>query len=113
MTNPMRGQTQIELAGQTFNARLTIDALITLETALDKGILQITQDLSNADVRLSEISHILLHALRGGGNDFDEKKVKQLITETGIVQSTKQVADLLVGILNDPDSEDDESAKKD
>jgi len=112
MTNPQKGQIPIELGGETYICRLTIDALISIETALDKGILAITQDLSQADVRLSEISVVLLHALRGGGNDFDDKKVKSLIQNTGIVNSCSAVATLLVSSLNDPNSEEDESAKK-
>lgn len=112
MTNPQKGQVPIELAGQTFTCRLTIDALISIETTLDKGILAITSDLSQANVRLNEIAVVLLHALRGGGNDFDDKKVKSLIQETGIVASCSAVATLLVDSLNDPNSEDDESAKK-
>ena len=58
------------------------------------------------------IAVVLLHALRGGGNDFDDKKVKSLIQETGIVASCSAVATMLVDSLNDPNSEDDESAKK-
>ena len=112
MTNPLKGQIQIELAGDTYTCRLTVDALISIESVLDKGILEFTSQLSQANVRVGEIAVILLHALRGGGNDFDEKKVKSLIQQSGIVASCTQVATLLVDTLNDPNSEDDEDAKK-
>lgn len=112
MTNPQKGQVPIELAGETYTCRLTIDALISIEASLEKGILGITQELSQANVRLNDMCVILLHALRGGGNDFDDKKVKALIQQTGIVKTCTAVAELLVESLNDPESEGDESAKK-
>ena len=113
MTNPLKGQIEVTLGSETYKARLTVDSIIKIENSCNCGIIKLATKMSEGDIRLSEIVNVLLPALRGGGNDFDEKKVKQLITETGIVKSTKQVADLLVGLLNDPDSEDDESAKKD
>ena len=112
MTNPLRGQAEIDLGGQTYKCRLTVDALINIETALDKSILAITQDLSQANVRLVEITQVLLHALRGGGNDFDEKKVKTIIQNTGIVQSCSAVAQLLVETLNDPNAEEEDNDTK-
>ena len=111
MTNPLKGQIQINLGGKDYSCRLNVDAIIKIETQLDKGILTITQKLSEADVRMGELVCILLHALRGGGNDIDEKDVKALIQETGIVSACSAVATLLVSTMRQPSSEGVESKK--
>ena len=115
MTNPLKGEVQVNLGTEVYNCRLTIDAIIKIETQLDKGILHVTQRLAEADIRVSELSVILLHALRGGGNDIDEKEVKRLIQEHGIVVCCQAVAELLTSVLmkdvND-DLEESSSSKK-
>lgn len=108
MTNPMKGEMTIELAGESHNCRLNVDALIKIETALDMGILKITQRLSDADVRLNDLTVVLLHALRGGGNDVTDRDVKSMIQNSGIVAATSQVANLLVATLTDPNAEESE-----
>ena len=108
MTNPMKGEMTIELAGESYNCRLNVDALIKIETALDMGILKITQRLSDADVRLNDLTVVLLHALRGGGNDVNDRDVKSIIQNSGIVAATSQVATLLVATLTDPNAEESE-----
>ena len=108
MTNPMKGEMTIELAGESRNCRLNVDSLIKIETALDMGILKITQRLSDGDVRLNDIAVVLYHALRGGGNDVTDRDVKSMIQNAGIVGATSQVANLLVATLTDPNAEESE-----
>jgi hypothetical protein len=109
--NPLKGQALINLGGKDYKARLTIDAIIKIETALDKGILQITQKLSDGDVRLNDVCVILYHALRGGSNDLEMSEIRRIVQNTGIVPSITQMTTLLVGLLNDDSSGED--AKKD
>ena len=111
MTNPLKGQTLVNLGGKDYTCRLNVDAIIKIETQLDKGILTITQKLSEADVRMGELVCILLHAIRGGGNTVSEKDIKDLIQETGIVSTCSAVATLLVSTMSDPSSEGVESKK--
>lgn len=108
MTNPMKGETTIDLGGDTYTCRLTVDALIKIETELDKGILAITQRISEADVRLNDLAVILYHALRGGSNDVTQTDIKRIIANAGIVQSCQAVALLLVQTMSDPNAEESE-----
>ena len=108
MTNPMKGEMLIELAGESHPCRLTVDSLIRIETELDTGILQLTQRISEADIRINDLSVILYHALRGGGNNLSQNDIKKVIANAGIVPVSAAVANLLVAILSDPDAEDDE-----
>ena len=68
MTNPLKGEVEIELSGQTYKC----------------------------------------------SNDFDDKKIKQILAKAGIIRSSTVVAQLLADTLNDPESEEEEgdSSKK-
>ena len=107
MANPLKGQMSLRIGQSEYTCRLTVDALIKIENTLDKGIIQITQRLSEADVRVNDITVVLYHALRGGGNDVNEKAVKKIIQDNGIVPVCSAVAQLLVSTLSDTSAEDD------
>ena len=111
MTNPLKGQIEVTLGSQTYKCRLTIDSLVKIEDELDTGILELAQNISQAKVRIRTLLVVLRHALRGGGNDFDEKKVGQIISDIGIVSASTEVAKLLVSTLNDNDSDEEDKKK--
>ena len=99
MTNPMKGEIKITLGEEEYKTRLTIDAIIKIEAALDKGILSITQRLSEADIRVNDLVVILTHALCGGGNNVKEKDVMKLVGDAGLVPCCQAVAELLTSTL--------------
>ena len=107
MINPLKGEVELELGGKTYTTRLTIDALVRIETALDKGIIEIVNDLSNAKTRINWLMVVLLQALRGGGNDFNDSDVKEILTKEGVASATVKVAQMLAGALTDIDSDED------
>ena len=111
MTNPLKGQTLVNMGGKDYTCRLNVDAIIKIETELDKGILAITQKLSDADVRVKELAVILLHSLRGGGNNLTMGDVKLLIQNSGIVDTCSAVATLLVSTMSDPSESGGDSKK--
>ena len=112
MTNPLKGQVEITLGSETYKCRLTIDSLVKIEDELDTGILELAQNIAQAKVRIRTLLVVLRYALRGGGNDFDEKKVGQIISDVGIVTASTEVAKLLVSTLNDSTNSDEENKKK-
>ena len=112
MTNPLRGNLSVKLGDQEYDCRLTVDSLVKIETELDKGILQITQRMSDGDVRVNDIVVVLNHALRGGGNNVNPSEVKKIIQNDGIVPACGAVAQLLVSTLSDPDVEGDEKKQE-
>jgi len=111
MTNPLKGQIEVTLGSETYKCRLTIDSLVKIEDELNTGILELAQDIGQAKVRIRTLLVVLRHALRGGGNDFDEKKVGQIIADVGIVVASTEVAKLLVSTLNDNDSDEEDKKK--
>ena len=111
MTNPLKGQIEVTLGSKTYNARLTVDAIITIETAVGCGIIKLAQKMSDADIKLSDLIIVLLQALRGGGNDFNEKDISKIIQDVGIIEATRCVAELITQSLQ-ADSEEDATEGK-
>ena len=108
MTNPLKGEIDIDLGGQTYKCRLTIDALVKIENELDTSVIELTSNIAEGKVRLNYLLTILRYALRGGGNDFQEKDIKNIITEAGLVRASVVVANLLAQTLTDPEAENQE-----
>ena len=95
MTNKLKGETTVNLAGKDYKARLTIDAIMQIEDACDCGIIKLASKMADADIRMSDVVAVLLPALRGGGNDLQRKDVIQIVQDSGIVKSTATVATLI------------------
>ncbi len=114
MTNPLRGEVLVELAGEEYKARLNIDAIMNLEQQLGMGIVKLMMNMSEANVRITDLVAILVAALRGGGNDVKDAEVKAIVTKAGLMQTTQVVSELLAAVVSSSDdsSEDSESAKK-
>ena len=112
MANPLKGEIPLTLGSETYKCRLTIDALVRIEDELDKGILELATAIAEAKVRIRTLIVVLRHALRGGGNDYDDKKVGEIISSVGIVVASTEVAKLLVATLTDNDSAEEVDKKK-
>ena len=113
MTNPLKGEIEIEIGGETYKCRLTIDSLVKIEDELNAGILELASDIAEAKVRMRTLITVLRYALRGGGNDFDDKKIKQILSTTGIIEASTVVANLLASTLSDPEAnEETDDSKK-
>ena len=107
MTNPMKGETQITLGNETYTARLTVDAIINIEDELDKGIIEIMQEIGEAKIRTSYLVVILRSALRGGGLDINDKGVKDIIADNVFTDICRVVAELLAAILTDSGADEE------
>lgn len=112
MTNKLKGETTVNLAGKDYKARLTIDAIIQIEDSCDCGIIKLATKMGEADIRMSEVIHVLLPALRGGGNDFQRKDVVKIVQDAGIVKSTAAVANLIAQSLTDDSEEETDEGKQ-
>ena len=110
MTNPLKGEIEVELGGQTYKARLTIDAIVSIEQAVGCGIIKLATKMSEGDISVGDMMAVLLPALRGGGNDLQAKDIQKLIQDSGIVNATQVVATLLTSVLT-PDEGVDEEKK--
>ena len=108
MTNPLKGEIEINLGGKTYKTRLTVDSIMQIEEEVDCGIIKLATKMAEADIRMSHIVAVLHPALRGGGNNVDRKQVIKLVSDTGIIQATTAVATLLTQTLTDTETQEDE-----
>jgi len=110
MTNPLKGEIDLKLGNESYKARLTIDAIIQIETSVGCGIIKLAQKMSDGDIRLTDLITVLTMSLRGGANDVDEKKVSKIVQQVGIVEATRAVAELIAKSLSN-DSEEEVEGK--
>ena len=110
MTNPMRGELNLNLGGVDYKSRLTLNAIMEIEQATGVGIIKLATDMGEGNISVTNLIAVLLPALRGGGNDFDIKDVMKIAENAGIIPVTKAVAELLALSLSD--SGEDEEEKK-
>jgi len=108
MANPLKAQVDITLGGTDYKARLTIDAIIQIEEKVGCGIIKLATRMGDADIRMADLLSVLTPALRGGGNNIQEKEVKKIVSEVGIVATAQAVAELLAASLQPPKEEGDE-----
>ena len=108
MANPLKGQIEAELAGQTYKARLTMESIMGIETTLGTSLLKTATQMAEGDVGVTQIINILHPALRGGGNDLSIKDVMQIVEKAGIVKSTVAISSILSKTLNADAGEDSE-----
>ena len=112
MANPLKAQVDINLGGTDYKARLTIDAIMQIEEKLNCGILKLITRIADSDVRMTDLISVLTPALRGGGNDVSEKDVKKIVGDSGIIDTTKCVAELLAKSLQSEDTEEVDKKKE-
>ena len=99
MTNPFRGELEVNLGNKKYKTRMTVDSLIRLETSLNQSIVQLTQKLSEGHLSFTELSFIIQSALKGGGNDIKENEINQLIYQSGITEGMRVCGELLANVL--------------
>mgnify|MGYP003145580980 CR=1 FL=1 len=112
MANKLKGEVTVELAGKDYKCRLTIDAIMQIEDSCNCGIIKLATKMSEADIRLSEIINVLTPALRGGGNDLQQKDVVAIVQKAGIVKATSAVANILAKSLTDDSEEATDEGKQ-
>jgi hypothetical protein len=112
MANKLKGESTLNLAGKDYKARLTINAIMQIEDACNMGIIKLAQNMSEGDIRLSQIISVLTPALRGGGNNLQEKDIINIVQDAGIVKATTAVASLLASSLTDDSEEEADEGKQ-
>ncbi len=105
MVNHLRGEIAIKLGEETFNCKLNFDSLVRIETALDTPIIQLATKISEANLKVTEISFILFTAIKGGGKDITEKQVSNMIWDVGFVDAIRACGEIISMALGAGDEE--------
>ena len=112
MTNPLKGEIQLNLGGTDYKARLTMDAIMQIEGSVGCGILKLAQRMADGDVRVTDLMAVLTPALRGGGNIFQPKDVIKLVEKAGLVSAAGAVASLLTESISPTEDSMEESEEE-
>tara|TARA_R110002110_G_scaffold235272_2_gene451297 strand:- start:215 stop:571 length:357 start_codon:yes stop_codon:yes gene_type:complete len=113
MTNPFRGELEIKLNRQVYKTRMTVNSCIQAEQKVGCSLIKLTGELSEGNLTLSQMLHILHPALRGGGNNMTADEVGELIYQAGVGQSMVAVGEVLANVLTGNSEEDEEEKKED
>lgn len=108
MANPKRGEIILNLAGKKYKAKITLDVIMRIETAVGMSIVKIMQQLAEGALRSTQMLSILTPALRSGGLDIDDKEAGKIMWEAGLSESIKAVGDICGVILASGDDEGNE-----
>ena len=100
MINPHRGESEVSLAGQKLKTKLNLDSIVRIENEVGCSIVKIAQKLSSGDLKTSEIMTIMAVAIRGGGNDLDQKAVSDLIWQAGMIEAMSATGKVITSALS-------------
>ena len=100
MTNPKRGEVEIQLGSRTLTGKVTLDSIIRIETTLGMGLVEATRKLSDGSMTTLQVIQVLLPIIRGGGNDITEKDVRGYVWDAGLADSMREVGKVLINALS-------------
>ena len=113
MTNQFKGELEVKLGNQTFKTKLTIDACIRIESALNTSLVKLATRLTEGDLTITDISNIITPAIRGGGNNLSHSEITKLIFENGMVEGLRVCGEILTNVLTGGSvSQEGEDVKK-
>ena len=76
--------------------------------------MQTAQKLSEGKATITEIVNVIQPALKGGGNNFDQKDVSKMVWEAGLIEGMRVAGEILTVALNSgvPDEGNEEAEEK-
>tara|TARA_R100001460_G_scaffold46203_1_gene83655 strand:+ start:3138 stop:3482 length:345 start_codon:yes stop_codon:yes gene_type:complete len=107
--NPLRAEKLLKFGEQEYKAKMSLDTMLRIEKALGFGLMRLAKRMAEADISMTEVITILHLAIRAGGNNVQEKDIRGLVTDIGIMEAIKMTADLITEALNFDDGEEKKS----
>lgn len=83
MSNPNKGDVEVEAGGKTYTLRFSIDALCQLEAKAGKSFQKIGDDLASGQVSLTLARQLLWAGLREHHSEITEKMAGELMPLMG------------------------------
>ena len=105
--NKLRAEKILLFNDKEFKAKMSLDTIIRIEQALGCSILKLGNKLAQADITMTEIISVITLAIRAGGNNLQDKEVKGLVSEIGLIEAIKMAGELVTLALN-VDEDNDE-----
>jgi len=109
-TNKLRAEKILLFNDKEYKARMSLDTIIRIEQALNCSILKLGNKLAQADITMTEIISVITLAIRAGGNNLQDKEVKGLVSEIGLLEAIKMAGELVTLALNVDDDTDEKKS---
>lgn len=106
MAKALRGECEVELAGEKFTLRLSLGNLEELEGQLGIGIIKLANRFTSMDAKLSDARAVLRQGFVGAKIKMSEERLAKLIEDTGFA-AVQQAAALLLAVLTDKEGNAD------
>ncbi len=106
--NKLKAEKLLKFNDDEYKARMSLDTIIRIEQALNCSILKLGNKLAQADITMTEIISVITLALRSGGNNLQDKEVKGMIAQIGLLEAIKMAGELVTLALNVDDDTADE-----
>ena len=76
--------------------------------------MQTAQKLGEGKATITEIVNVIQPALKGGGNNLDQKDVSKMVWEAGLIEGMRVAGEILTVALNSgvPDEGNEEAEEK-
>ena len=95
MTNPKRGEVELQFSDKKYIGKINLDTLMRIETMLGCSVFKLTQQLTEGSLTVSEIIAILQPVLKSCPEKLDEKQIANLVWENGIAVSMRECGKVL------------------
>jgi hypothetical protein len=96
MTNPLRNEVTITLAGQERTMRATFSALRSIEQSLGTSIIGLIKRTASADLGLGDTATIIFHGLRGHEDTrLTMEQVGEAVMNEGLTNLLKPVMEFI------------------
>jgi hypothetical protein len=96
MANRQRGEIEAAIDGRRYTLCLTLGALAELEAALGADdLVGLAERFSLGKLRATDAMLVIGAALRGAGNDIDDRTVARMRFENGAIGVATLVAELI------------------
>lgn len=95
MTNPKRGEVELQFGDKKYQGKINLDTIMRIETMLGCSIFKLTQQLSEGLLSTSEILAIIQPVLKSSSEKLEEKQVKELVWKHGIANAMRECGKVL------------------
>ena len=84
MSNPYRGEVDLEFAGKKITLRPDMTAIMEWEEATKRGTMALAASLERGEIRTVEVAEVILAAAKAGGANLTRRDVLGEIEAAGI-----------------------------
>lgn len=106
--NKFRGELKVNLKNKEYNTRMTLDGMMRIEQATGKPFLKLANGLMNSELSMTDMVTVMTQAIRGGGNNFEAKKVGEILYEAGITEAMRVTGEVLANAITGGEQQDNE-----